>query len=358
MIRDIRIVKTLRKDDNLTGVESSAIIPVIINSFAEYSLAEKNQRMRILLIHQYFMRDINVPGGTRWNAMAKVWTQQKHQLTVLASMYNVYLEAKYPGYEGKLLKHETSGDGLDVIWVHTSAKYNRNFLWRAWAYFTFVFFGFLGILLFARGSYDLVLATSPPITVGPLGVLASIIKRCPFVFEVRDLWTESTVDVGVVTNPLLIKLMRFMEKFSYRKAHMINVLTPSFREKLIKNEGILPDKIWVIPNGADLDITKSGPIDEIIRARHGWGDKFVGLYMGSHGRVYCLWQLIEAAKILKDEREFLIACVGGGMDRKALIEKAKDEGLTNIQFLPSVPKKETAAYFRACNVSLIVLKKA
>lgn len=303
------------------------------------------------------MKSMDVAGGARWNEMTRVWVDQGHQVTVIASMYVTALGKKHPDYKGKLFKREVIRDGLDVIRVHTSEKYNKNFLWRAWAYFTFVFFGFIGALFHAKGKYDVVLASSPPLTVGPLGIATAFIKRCPFVFEIRDLWPEFAIETGVLTNPVLIKIMYFMEKISYKKAKAINALTPAFKNSLIEKKRIPPEKILMIPNGADLELFSHDADGEKIRRQHNWGDRFVGLYVGAHNKANHLWQLIETAKALKNEPEYLIVCLGAGMDKNALVEKAKQEKLDNIQFLPPVPKTEVASYLKACNVSLVVLKR-
>jgi glycosyltransferase involved in cell wall biosynthesis len=81
------------------------------------------------------------------------------------------------------------------------------------------------------------------------------------------------------------------------------------------------------------------------------------MYMGAHGLANCLWQLIEAAKILRNEPEYLIVCLGDGMEREALMQKVRQEELSNICFLPAVTRGEVNAYLNACDVSLIVLKK-
>ena len=303
------------------------------------------------------MKNMDVPGGSRWNEMTRVWAKLGHQITVIASMYDIATGRKLPGYKGKIFKYEKLGEGLDVIRVHTSENYDKNFFWRAWAYVTFVFFGFCGALFFAKGKYDVVLASSPPLPVGPLGVLISFFKRCKFIFEVRDLWPESAIETGAVTNPFLIKLMFWMEKCSYRYAEAINVLTPAFKEKLIKSKSIPEDKVWLIPNAADLDLIKPGPKDDEVIEKHGWQNKFVALYIGAHGRANCLWQLIETAKILENEPEFIISCLGGGMERDSLIAEAERCRLSNIQFFPAVSKKKIASYLRTCDVSLVVLRK-
>lgn len=312
--------------------------------------------MHILLVHQYF-RPTHYSHAFRWNGMTKVWVENGHSVTVIAGMYDSNTDRKYTWCEGKVIKREIGQKGIEVIRAHTSARYNKNFFWRAWAYITFILFGLIGAVLFARRSYDVVIASSPPLTVGPLGLVISLLKRCPFIFEVRDLWPESAIDTGVLANKWLIKILYFMERISYKKSAAINALTPAFRQVLIERKNIDPGKIWMIPNAADLDVIKPGPIDHAIRSKHNWGEKFVGLYMGAHGRANCLWQLIEAAKILKNEPEYLIVCIGNGMERDALIQEAKQKNLTNIQFLPPVAKFDINKYLNACNVSLVVLKK-
>jgi glycosyltransferase involved in cell wall biosynthesis len=289
--------------------------------------------------------------------MTKVWAEMGHKITVISGTFSLAENKTYDFCRGKMFAIEDDGNGVRVIRAHTTEKYNKNFFWRAWAYFTAVIFGFFGALLYARGKYDVVIATSPPLTVGPLGIMLSAIKRCPLVFEVRDLWPDGAIDTGVLTNPLLIRLMYWIEKISYRKASVINALTPAFQEILIKKKGIAPEKVWMIPNAADLDVIKPGPQNGEIRERHGWGDKFISLYIGTHGRANYLWQLIETAKILKNEPEYLIVCIGDGMERELLIKKAEEEKLINICFLPGVTKNEINEYLNACDVSLVVLKK-
>jgi glycosyltransferase involved in cell wall biosynthesis len=289
--------------------------------------------------------------------MAKVWAEQGHETTVIAGSYNITQDNIYDFCKGRLITVEDENKGVRVIRAHTSENYNRNFIWRAWAYFTFCFFGLIGVLMHARGRYDVVLASSPPLTVGPLGIAISFLKRIPLVFEARDLWPDGAIKTGVVTNPLIIKLMYSMEKASYRRASFINVLTPAFKNRLMQDKNVPAEKIWLIPNAADLDVIKPGTVDVAVRTRHNWANKFVGLYTGAHGRMNCLWQLIEAAKILRNEPEYLIVCIGSGMERNALMEKAAQEKLTNIQFLPAVNREVIGAYINSCDVALIVLQK-
>lgn len=289
--------------------------------------------------------------------MTKVWAEMGHEVTVISGMYNLATGEKFPWCRGKLICKEDYSKQIEVYRVYTSENYNKNFLCRAWAYFTVMFFGFWAAIFSAKGKFDAVLATSPPLTVGPVGVWVSKIKRCPFIFEVRDLWPESAIDTGVLCNPFLIKILYWMERFTYKHARIINALTPAFVEKLANEKGFPKDRIWMIPNAADLDVIRPGPINTEIRRKHGWDDKFVALYTGAHGRANHLWQLIDAAKVLKADPRFLIVCIGSGMERDALMHKVAEEKLSNIQFLPPVSKAEIGLYLNACDVTVIVLKK-
>ena len=162
---------------------------------------------------------------------------------------------------------------------------------------------------------DLVLVTSPPLFVGICGYLVSLFKRAPLVFEVRDLWPESAIDTGVLTNKYIIALSYWLEAFIYKKSKLINVLTPAFKEKLIKDKGVSEDKLIMVSNGADLDLMAPGDKNNSIRKQYDIGDKFVILYMGAHGVANNLITLIEAAKGLRDNSDIVFMLVGDGMQK-------------------------------------------
>ncbi|GAK99713.1 glycosyl transferase [Nonlabens ulvanivorans] len=206
--------------------------------------------MRILLIHQYFLEK-NDGGGSRFNEMTKAWAAQGHEVTVLAGMVHYATGKKEERYQGKFtLKDKNFYDHVDVVRCHVSESYNSSFLGRLWAYFSFVFSSVYAGLFKVKGQHDVILVTSPPLFVGITAYILSVFKRLPFIFEVRDLWPESAIDTGVLQNKLIIKFAYWFESFIYKKAKLINVLTPAFRTKLIE-KGVPEKKILFIPNAAD-----------------------------------------------------------------------------------------------------------
>jgi glycosyltransferase involved in cell wall biosynthesis len=314
--------------------------------------------MKILLIHQYFLGK-NQGGGSRFNEMAKTWSDKGHQVTVIGSWPDISGK-KNPLYEGKYVFHEKDYyKNIDVFRCHVSPAYNVNFIGRLWAYFTFVFSSLWAGLFKVKGKYDVLVVTSPPLFVGISGYILSIFKRLPLIFEVRDLWPESAIDMGVISNPLLIKFSYWFEKTIYKKANLINVLTPAFREKLITNKNVPAEKIIYIPNAADFAVAENVAIDfdaKKFRIDEGIDDKFVVTYIGAHGIANHLIQIIDAAEKLQDTN-VLFQLIGEGMTKDDLKEEVKARKLQNVRFIDRVTKPMAFKYILASDLGTSVLKK-
>ncbi|GLR18869.1 glycosyltransferase family 4 protein [Portibacter lacus] len=316
--------------------------------------------MNILLIHQYFLEE-NDGGGSRFNEMTKQWSKNGHHVTVLAGMMHANGSEKRPEYKGKLFFNKQH-EKVSVIRCHVSESYNKGFVGRLWGYFSFVFSSIWAGLFKAKGKYDVILVTSPPLFVGITAYIISLFKRLPFIFEVRDLWPESAIDTGVLTNKFLIKFSLWFEKFIYKKSRLINVLTPAFRETLKDKKKVPPEKIIFVPNAADFSlaekISESDFDPENFRKELGWQDKFVITYVGAHGVANHLSQVIDTAKIIKDTQpNVLFVLIGDGMQKKELISRAKEENCSNILFLDSVQKSEVFKYILASDYGASILKK-
>lgn len=312
--------------------------------------------MKILLIHQYFLEEDD-PGGSRFNEMVKVWSNEGHQISVLAGMMHYGGNEKREEYKGKFTAKKKQGD-ITVWRSHVSELYNSNFIGRMWGYFSFVFSSLYTGLFKVKGHYDVIIVTSPPLFVGITGYLISKLKRIPFVFEIRDLWPESAIDTGVLKNTGLIKMAYKFEKFIYRKASLINVLTPAFRKKLIEEKSVPKDKIIYIPNAADFSLS-----DELLerfdvakfKREEGLVGKFIITYVGAHGVANHLQQLVEAAKLLEDTNAHFLL-IGQGMEKKKLIKLAKHLNCINISFIDPVPKSDVFKYILASDIGTSVLK--
>lgn len=316
--------------------------------------------MRILLIHQYFL-ELDDGGGSRFNEMTRNWSERGHEITVLAGMMHANAKEKRPEYKGKWFARKMH-DQVEILRCHVSEAYNTNFLGRLWGYFSFVFSSIFAGLFKVKGKYDVILVTSPPLFVGITAYILSLFKRIPFIFEVRDLWPESAIDTGVLANSVIIKMAYWFETFMYRKAALINVLTPAFRQKLIENKGVPPEKVIFIPNAADFGLSdkllNNGFDRNAFRVEKGWVGKKVIIYVGAHGIANHLIQVIETAEQMqKTHPEVLFLLIGDGMQKEMLRAEAEKRGLKNVQFNEPVSKAEVFKYIRAADFGSSVLKR-
>jgi len=312
--------------------------------------------MKILLLHQYFLEE-NDPGGSRWNEISKAWANLGHDVTVLAGMIHYNGNEKLPEYKGKYFVKKQQGS-VNVLRSHVSESYNTGFAGRLWGYFSFMFSSFWGGTFKVKGKFDVVIVTSPPLFVGVSGYLISKFKRVPFVFEIRDLWPESAVDTGVLTNKAIIKFAYAIEKFIYKKARLINVLTPAFYETLNTKKNVSKEKLLMIPNAADFSLSEK-LLNEFdtneFRKKLGIDDRFVITYVGAHGVANHLQQILEAGKKLEDTN-VLFLLIGQGMQKEKLIKLANEMEVKNVKFIDPVPKIEVFKYILASDMGTSVLK--
>ncbi len=305
--------------------------------------------MQILLIHQYY-KDEDVTGGARFNEMTRVWKEKGHNITVISG--NLISSGKKEEYKGKFVTRKEI-NGIEIWKCHVSESYNVNFLGRLWAYFSFVFSGTYAGLFKVKGNFDVIVVTSPPLFVGITAYIMYLFKRVPLVFEVRDLWPESAIDTGVLKNKSIIKFAYWFEKFIYKKATKINVLTPAFF-KILRDEKKVPEnKLMMIPNAADFAISEEILIStdrKKLREEKGWDDKFVITYVGAHGVANGLTQILETAKMLRDTN-VLFVLVGTGMEKMKLKKLVEEDNIGNVLFFDPVPKKEIFKFIIASSTN-------
>lgn len=309
------------------------------------------------MIHQYFKEE-DITGGARFNEMTRIWKSLGHEITVIAGNLDGQSAKKRPEYKGTFVKRKHQ-NGIEVLRCYVSDSYNANFLGRLWGYFSFVLSGLYAGLFKAKGKFDLILVTSPPLFVGITAYILSALKRTPYVFEVRDLWPESAIDTGVVKNKLVIKFSYWFEGFVYKKAKLINVLTPAFYKTLNEKKGISTSKLILIPNAADFALSEellaSFDVNNF-KKEHNLDKHFVITYVGAHGVANGLEQVLYTAKLLKDTN-VLFLLIGQGMRKEKLKNKAKELNLENVRFLDPVPKKEVLKYILASDMGASVLLK-
>lgn len=311
--------------------------------------------MHILIIHQAFA-SLHEPGGTRHHEFARLLSTRGHQVTVIASSVSYITGAaslRLPPFSPKIGGEQDRGMGEGEITILRASVYSahhKSFVHRVFAFVSFMLSSFwlgLGIR-----NVDVIWGTSPPIFQGVTAWALARLKGAKLLFEVRDLWPQFAVAVGVLTNPMLIRMSEWLERFLYRQADRVIVNSPGFREHV---EARGAKRVELVPNGADPSMFD--PTDEGtgFRQSHHLEDKFVALYAGAHGMSNDLGVVLEAAKIL-DGTDVGIVLLGDGKEKANLQAQADEMGLTNVTFAPSLPKAEMAGALAAADACIAILK--
>jgi len=308
--------------------------------------------MRILYFHQYF-KTREGSGGTRSYEMAKYFVDHGHQVTMVHALTD---KSKSP-LTGPYVNGRRRGsvDGIDLIEFNLASSNKSNFLQRA---LVFISFSLRSIRVVFEEEFDIVFATSTPLTAGIPGIVMKLFgKRKPFVFEVRDLWPELPREMGVIKNKVALWAMGVLESLSYNKADACVALSPGIKEGI---EAKLKDKstpVYLVPNGCDLDFLKPGKeLKSNIPTIQ--DTDFVAIFTGAHGMANGLDSALDAAKELIRKgygQQIKLVFVGDGMLKARLIERAKAENLANCVFLDPVPKNKLLTYMHAADVGLMLL---
>jgi glycosyltransferase involved in cell wall biosynthesis len=241
--------------------------------------------------------------------------------------------------------------GVTEIQAFTIQALHRSFVHRVLSYVSFMFSSFW-IGLSVR-NVDVVWGSSPPIFQVVTAWLISWLKRVPLLFEVRDLWPEFAIAVGVLKNRWLISASRWLERFLYRRADHVMVNSPGYIRH-VQERGAR--KVTLIPNGADPDMFDPAADGTEFRKKYGLEGKFIVLYAGAHGMSNDLGTALQAAKLLEDNDVIQFVFVGDGKEKGNLLRQAKEMDLSNVLFLKPVAKEEIGEPMAAADCCLAILK--
>lgn len=243
-------------------------------------------------------------------------------------------------------------DGIDVIELELPYSNRDGFIKRS---LTFLKFAWRSVIIALREDYDIVFATSTPLTAGIPGIVAKLFRRKRFIFEVRDLWPELPREMGVITNPVVLWAMGVLEWCSYRAADGCIGLSPGIVEGIRKrSRKSLP--VEMVPNGCDIEIFKPATRGTAQLPGIEPGD-FTAVFCGAHGIANGLHRVLDAAAVLKSRGETKIkfVLIGDGNRKEALVKRAKAENLDNVLFFGQMPKLELAELLGRFNVGLQIL---
>ncbi|MEJ6788902.1 glycosyltransferase family 4 protein [Brevundimonas sp. BR2-1] len=304
--------------------------------------------MRFLYFHQHF----NTPEGTvgvRSYQMASTLVSRGHHVTMVCGRYN----GAATGLEGPFVGGRRRGtvNGIDVIELEIDYSNGDGFARRT---LSFLSFALKSISVALREDYDVLIATSTPLTAGIPGILARWLRGKPFVFEVRDLWPELPRAMGVIRNPIVLWGMGVLEWLSYHSATRLIGLSPGIVAG-IAHRGVDEANIALIPNGCDLDIFSQSVAPA--RPEGVAPEDLLALFAGTHGVANGLDAVLDAASVLKrrDRGDIKFVLAGEGKLKVRLQDRAREKGLRNVIFLDPMGKSRLAKLMMGADVGLQVL---
>lgn len=308
--------------------------------------------MRVLFLTHYFYPEGNAP-ATRVYEMCRRWVERGYDVTVITGAPNVPDGRVYEGYENHWFRRERVA-GVETLRVWTFLAANRGTALRTVNYLSFAIAATLAGLGARRP--DLVIATTPQFFCGWAGVCLSRLRGLPLVLEVRDLWPESIVALGVLRDGIRLRLLRWLEKRMYAAASRIVTVGTGYRDQLI-GRGVARERVDIIENGVDREVFKSCGRGAALREQYGLGDAFVCSYIGTIGMGSGLDVVLRAAARLRDQGRTDIAflLVGDGAVRAELEQRASEQGLTRVIFTGRQEKHRVPDFIDLSDACLVHL---
>jgi colanic acid biosynthesis glycosyl transferase WcaI len=309
--------------------------------------------MRFLVLSQYFPPEVGAT-QVRLSSMCRELVRAGHQVDVVTAMPHHPVGEIFPRYRGRFSCLEFQ-DGVRVrrTWLYAAAGSGWR---RILSYFSFMVTSLYSITRVRAPDY--IFVDSPPLFLGVTGWMASVYWKCPFIFNVADLWPDSVLDLGVMKEGAFIKAAFWLEGWIYRRAQFVNAVTRGIYDVLLNRKNVPAAKILFLPNGVDTNIVQPLPSDESLKKKLGLTGKSIAIYAGNHGYAAGAEQILQAAKLLESHANMHFLFVGDGPDKPRLQSLAAELQLQNTTFVDSVPLESMSSYLSIADIALITLRKA
>jgi glycosyltransferase involved in cell wall biosynthesis len=306
--------------------------------------------MHILLMTAYFPPDTGSAAHLFYE-LGTALVGQGHDVTVITGFPGYYAQGDLSRYRRRLWLSEAL-EGINVARVAVPQLFRDTPAGRGlWQFSCVASFALRGLLL---SRPDVSLVYSPPLPLGLTAWILRLFRRIPFVLNVQDLFPQSAIDLGVLSNALLIRVFEWLERFLYHQANRITVHSPGNRKHVVAC-GVESERVTVIHNWVDTDFIQPGERFNDFSREHGLDDKFVVSFAGIIGYSQDLDVVLEVAHGLRDHPRVHFLIVGDGVEKARLERKVKSLELPNVRFLPMQPRELYPAVLHASDVALVTL---
>ncbi len=314
-------------------------------------------QVRIQIICPHFEPDV-APTGLVISEIVRGLVAQGHTVDVVTSLPWYASHAVDEAWKGRIIRSEKTVWG-SISRVYPFPTNKRNFAARAAGFGGFT--ALAGLCSLFKRRPDVVLAMSPPLTLGLAAWFTSRLRRAPLVFNVQDVFPDVAVALGAITNRGVIRLLEGLERFVYRRSAVVTVLSEDLRSnveaKLVDTvgPGSAAARVRVIPNFVDTERIRPQDRDNSYRSEFGLGTRSVVMYAGNLGFSQPLELMVEAARELSDRDDVVFVINGEGSRRQELESLA--DGLDNVVFVDFQPAERLAEVLAAADVHVIALRR-
>ncbi len=308
--------------------------------------------MHIQLITPYYYPEVCATSYL-YQELCQSFHDLGHDVVVITGYPRYSIKNIPEKYRNTLWLRETF-EGVDVLRIKT-AKLPRNIpVARGVEYLC------IAVVLFLRALFskrpDIVLVHPAALFEGLSAMCLHFLKKTPFVLNVHDLFPQTAIDLGLLTNKALIRFFRKLEKFLYKKANWVTIHSPGNREWALAH-GANPDRSTVMPIWMDSKRLHPGPSENPWRQRHGLTKKFAVIFAGTQGYNQDMQVILNAADRLNSYQDIQFVIIGDGVQHSEMVKRSKEMGLSNLMWLDWQPREQYSMIMHTADVVLATLKK-
>jgi colanic acid biosynthesis glycosyl transferase WcaI len=310
--------------------------------------------VRILVLIIQYPPDVNT-SGVLMAQLCEGLAARGHQVSVLTTFPHYEKFRVWDEYRGKFLETDVR-NGVEVKRSYVFASGNKQkMLNRLLSYLSFNALATL-VGVTSRREYDVILCSNGSFFSGLAATLIGRVKGAPFIYNVQDLYPETPIQAGQISNKLVIGALERIERFMYARAAQVSVIAPAFRDNLLDKD-VPAHKVTTIPNFVDVEFIRPYPKVNDFSCEHGLTDKFVVTHAGNLGYVYDLDALLDVAHLVRSEPDIQFLVVGDGVERARLENRALTLGLDNVRFLPFQPRGRLPLLRAASDVQVALYRR-
>jgi colanic acid biosynthesis glycosyl transferase WcaI len=313
---------------------------------------KSSQSLHVAILCQWFPPEI-APIGVMLDEIAEELSRSGHKVSVVTGFPNYPDGRLFAGYSRRLFKREKAKD-YDIIRCYISLPRSRSIFAKLANYLSFQFSSFVALLRLRK--IDTLYVVTPPLSNAATALLIKGIKRTRFVLNVQDIYPDAAIHSGAIQNGLLIRLLSKFERWVYRHASKLLVIGDAFASN-ISSKGVESGKIHVVRNWIDLSHVVPDAKQNEFSRKHEIADKFVVLYSGTLGRVSGVEILVDVASALASDSEIIVVVIGDGAQKQQMIDKARNQKLSNMMFLPFQEGEVLSDLQASSDVSVLTMKR-